>query len=52
MAPTGPMSRYRRWKRKRLSHAPKPWRDQLSTAGIVLLLAGAVFIAIYVIRLH
>ena len=52
MAPTGPLSRYRRWKRKRLLNPPSPWRDGVSTLGIILLLAGAVFIAIYVARLH
>lgn len=52
MAPTGPLSRYRRWKRRRLTQPPSPWRDAMSTVGIVLLVAGAVFIAIYVARLH
>jgi len=35
-----------------MTNAPRPWLDGISTLGVVLLLLGAVFIAIYVARLH
>jgi len=35
-----------------MTHAPRPWIDGVSTLGIVLLLLGAVFVAIYVSRMH
>lgn len=50
MANSGPISRYRRWRRQRLTHAPRPWLDSLTTVGILLLVVGALLIAVYVAR--
>lgn len=52
MAGMGPVRRYRRWRAKRMTHAPRPWLDGLTTFGIVLLALGALSIAIYVARLR
>jgi hypothetical protein len=50
MAQGGLLSRIRRWRRKRLVQAPSPWPARISALGLILLVLGAAFIAIYVIR--
>lgn len=42
----------RRWRRRRREQAPSLWSSRLSNIGIVLMLAGAVLLAVYVGRAH
>jgi hypothetical protein len=44
--------RIRRWRRNRRRQPPSEWAQTTSTVGILLLVCGAVLIAVYVAQLH